>query len=311
MSRTRLPLVVSLLSVYLIWGSTFLAIQIMSTSLPPFISSGLRFALAGFILISWKLIEKKGVPSWQHIKTAALKGFLLLFLSHGTVIYALQFMPSGLSNVIFSTVPFWLIILSAFIGREKKISTPKIFGLLTGVAGMIVLINPFSGGRDFNMLGVLLLVGAALLWAVGSLFGSKAESHPSVGMAAGLMMTFGGLFLTAAGVITGEAGKIDFSAMNSDSILAFLYLLVFGSIFGFTAFNWLMKNASTALLGTHTYVNPLVAVLLGVAIAGETLTLNQAAGGAFILVSLVLITRQDRVIESKSRNSELAIQENC
>jgi drug/metabolite transporter (DMT)-like permease len=145
---------------------------------------------------------------------------------------------------------------------------------------------------------------------VGSFYGGQAESHPSAGMAAGLMMIFGGAYLTLGGVVAGELSRVQLNQMNAASLLAFLYLLIFGSIIGFSAYNWLMKNASPAVLGTHTYVNPLVALVLGVTLAGETLTVNQVIGGLVILASVFLITRRKERQAEKVVVKELAVQEN-
>jgi drug/metabolite transporter (DMT)-like permease len=278
-------------AVYFFWGTTYLAIRVGVETMPPLLMASVRFLIAGGILyaIAIRTGDRVGDrPTRAHWRSAAVIGTALCFGGNGFVSLAEQSISSGLAALVVATVPLWLVLLGRFALRDR-VSLQEWLGIAAGFGGLIFLVNPFAGSARVDLFGVALVVAASVFWAGGSLFARSAPlpSRPLVGTA--MEMLCGGVALGVAGVVSGEVGQVDISAISMESLLGLGWLIVFGSLVGFSAYVWLLRVTRTSLVGTYAYVNPVVAVLLGWAILGERVTLVTLVAGAVIVVAVALI----------------------
>lgn len=291
MSRHRVRLIVAFAAVYLIWGSTYLAIRWAIDSIPPFLMAGGRFLTAGAILYVWGRARGGPKPTRRNWRDAAVVGGLLLLGGNGGVVWAEQIVPSGLAALLVALEPLWVVLLDWLRPGGTRPRNAEIAGLVLGLGGVLLLIGPVNvGGPHVNLVGVLVLLGATLSWASGSLYSRHADVPPSPLLSTGMNMLAGGALLLLAGSATGQWGALHPAAVTLRSALALLFLIVFGAIVGFTAYLWLLRNANLATVSTYAYVNPVIAVLLGWALAGEVVTPRIAVAAAVIVGSVVLIT---------------------
>lgn len=296
-SRTVL-LIAAFTAVYLVWGSTYLAIKYAIETLPPFLMAGSRFFMAGAILFFAATRSADfEMPKREHWKTSLIVGTLLLLGGNGLVVFAQHYISSSLAALLVATEPFWIVILSWLWLKNGRPGFRVAFGLVVGFIGVALLVvgqskgGVFAGGYG-QLIGTLAIIGAALSWATGSIYGIKAPAPKSSLTTAGMQMMSGGAVILTVSAVTGEMFNFDISAVSGRSWLAAGYLMIFGSIVGFTAYSWLLKNAQPSMVSTYAYVNPVVAVLLGWSIAGETLTGTVLAGAAIIVGSVALVTFQ-------------------
>ena len=287
--------------VYVVWGSTYLAIRFGVETIPPFLMAGTRHLTAGLLLYGWLRMRGGAKPEWRHWKSAAVIGGLLLLGGNGLVTWAEQRVPSGLAALIVSSVPIWMAV---FEGIEKKTrpSGLVIFGLLTGVAGIALLVVPgrFGGNGHVDPLGAAALLTAALSWSFGSVYSRRAALPSSTLTATAMEMIAGGTLLWVVGLILGEGGRIHLSAISARSALSLAYLVIFGSLLGFSAYIWILKVSTPARVSTYAYVNPIVAVLLGAAIAGEAITTR------ILVAALVIVSAVALIIRARARASAAA-----
>jgi drug/metabolite transporter (DMT)-like permease len=287
---TRGSIWAALGAVYFFWGTTYLAIRVGVETMPPFLMASTRFLIAGAIMcvIAIRTGDRKGDrPRSEHWRSAAVIGTALLLGGNGLVSWAEEHVASGMAALIVATVPLWLVLLGRFALRDR-VSGREWFGIAAGFGGLLLLVNPAEGG-SVDPFGAALLVLASLSWAAGSLYARSAPlpSRPLVGTA--MEMLCGGVALGVVGILAGELGRVDVSAISLESLLGLGWLIVFGSIVGFSAYVWLLRVTRTSLVGTYAYVNPVVAVLLGWAILGEPVTLRTLVAGAVIVVAVALI----------------------
>jgi drug/metabolite transporter (DMT)-like permease len=283
----------ALATVYVVWGSTYLAIRFALESWPPFLLGGVRFFLAGLILFGAARVKYRERLTAAHWKSTALVGVLLLFGGNGSVVYAQQTVPSGTAALIVSTVPIWMVLLNwlAFSGpRPTRIT---IMALVLGFSGVVLLLEIPILGVHIPWTG-LLLVAASLSWALGSVYARRATMPSSPLLATAMEMLAGGIALIIASGLHGEWSGFNVADVTFRSGAALIYLFVFGSIVAFTAYIWLLQNASLALVSTYAYVNPVVALILGSWLAGETLKTSAWAGAALVLAAVVMITTDQR-----------------
>jgi drug/metabolite transporter (DMT)-like permease len=279
-------------AVYVIWGSTYLAIRFALESLPPFLMAGVRFVVAGAVLYAWTR-RARGVapPTRTEWWGTAVVGGLLLLGGNGAVVWAEQFIPSGLAALLVATVPLWMVVLDWAGGGERP-GPGVVLGLTVGLAGVGLLVD--TPGVEINdtmeLLGAGAVVLGALSWAVGSLHSRRASLPASPRLATAMQMLTGGGLLLVAGVLAGEPARFDPGAVTFRSAAALLYLVVAGSLVAFSAYIWLLRHASPARVSTYAYVNPVVALFLGWALAGEPLTPRTLLAAAVILGSVALIT---------------------
>jgi drug/metabolite transporter (DMT)-like permease len=286
-----LRLVVAFAAVYSIWGSTYLAIRIAIQTVPPFTMAGTRFVIAGTILYAWMRLRRAGRPARVHWRGAAIVAGLMLLGGNGGVTWAEQRVPSGLAALLIATVPLWMAIMGA-LQRGGSRPTRRIgLGLGLGFAGIGLLIGPvnLAGGQRVDPVGAGVLLLAAFSWASGSLYSRRAELPAAPLLGTAMEMLAGGALLLLAGGLTGEWQRLDPGGVSIHSWLALSYLVVFGSLIGFTAYLWLLRNTTPARASTYAYVNPVVAVFLGWTFAGEPLTWQTLLAAAIIVAAVVLI----------------------
>jgi drug/metabolite transporter (DMT)-like permease len=283
---SRARIVLAFLAIYVIWGSTYLAIRVAIETLPGFLMAGVRFSLAGLILLAALRFRGGPWPSRSEWRSSAVSGTLLLLGGHGAVVWAEYRIASGLAALLIATVPVWMVIL-----ERKRPNARTLAGLLLGLGGLAVLFGPdaFGGGEPVDLLGGGAVVVGALLWALGSLTSRDAAppSSPLAGPA--LQMIAGGVALLLTGVLTGELSRVTPEEFSGRSIVALLYLITFGSLIGFTAYVWLLRVCPASHVATYAWVNPIVAVLLGAAFAAEPLTPRVALAAAVIVAGVILV----------------------
>jgi drug/metabolite transporter (DMT)-like permease len=289
---SRAQIIAAFASIYLVWGSTYLAIRYAIETIPPFTMGGVRFLVSGVMLYVWARYRGAPRPTRLNWRNAAIAGAFLLLGGNGAVVWAEQFVPSGLTALLVSILPFWLVIIEWVRPPRRRPSGLVLVGLVLGFVGIIVLIGPgnLGGDGDVPLLGALVLILGSLSWAIGSFWSRDAELPKSGLLTTGMEMLAGGALLFIAGVVSGELSGFDIHRVSRDSAIGLLYLITFGSLIGFTSYIWLLDKVSPAILGTYAYVNPIVAVLLGWAIAGEALSIRTGVAAAIVICAVALIT---------------------
>lgn len=286
--------IVALLVVYVVWGSTYLGIAIMIETMPPLLAAGVRYGVAGVLMLGALValarlrpaaapLERPTGAQWR---STFVVGTLLLLGGNGGVVLAEQFIPSGIAAVLVAMVPIWLAVLDAVVTRRRP-SRLVVGGLVAGLVGVVVLLAPVEGLGGIDPLGILLVVGASLSWAIGSLYARSAPMPRSGLLGTGMEMLAGGAVLVLAGSLLGEIGRVDPGSISTASLLAMIYLIVFGSILAFTAYTWLVANVPVTTLGTYAYVNPVVAVALGAIFLSEPITLRTVLAAVLILGAVI------------------------
>lgn len=291
-SASRAQIIAAFASIYLVWGSTYLAIRYAIETIPPFIMGGVRFIISGAMLYAWARYRGAPKPTRLHWRNAMIAGAFLLLGGNGAVVWAEQFVPSGLTALLVSILPFWLVIIEWVRPPRRRPSGLVLVGLVLGSLGIIVLIGPgnIEGRGDIPLLGALVLILGSLSWAIGSFWSRDAALPESGLLTTGMEMLGGGALLFIVGALRGELSEFDIHYVSRASALGLLYLITFGSLIGFTSYIWLLDKVSPARLGTYAYVNPIVAVLLGWAIAGEALSIRTGVAAAIVICAVALIT---------------------
>ena len=275
-------------TIYVVWGSTYLAIRIAIETLPPFLMAGIRFLLAGAILIAWAKLRGSPLPSFKQWRTAVITGALMLLGGNGGVVWAEKVVPSGLAALTISMLPLWMALFDWLRpGGTRPVWTTWV-GILGGFGGMAMLA---AYGRDadnksINLFGLAALIGANISWALGSIIAKHAPKPASPVMGAGAQMLLGGAWLLAASPLADDLAGFHPADVSSRSLLAMLYLLVFGSLLAMTAYNWLLHVTQPTLVATYAFVNPVIAVFLGAWLGGEALTRDTLLAGAVIVASV-------------------------
>ena len=281
-------LAVALATVYLVWGSTYLAIAVANRTLPPLLMLSVRFLVAGSLLYAWTAWRGEVAaarPGRRQWGAAAVVGGLLLVVDTGGVAWAEQRVPSGIAALLVATVPVFIAVLDrVFFGI--RLGFGAVAGISIGLVGVALLVGP-SGSLD--ALGAAVILVASLAWAAGSVYARVAPLPRAPLVSAALQMLCAGALLAVVGIATGEASQLRLGQISTASLGAVAFLIVFGSLLAFTAYSWLLKNASSSLLSTYAYVNPAVAVFLGWAFAGEHVGGKEAASGLVILASIALL----------------------
>ena len=283
----------ALWTVYLVWGSTYLAIRVAVETLPPLLSAGVRFLTAGLVMFAWLAFRggrQRVRVTKREVGASALVGTALLLGGNGVVAIAELTVPSGLAALIIASVPLWVVVLRALFGDRASGGT--LLGVAFGFAGVGLLVG--SGDSSGGSLGgVLLLVLASASWASGSFFSSKLPLPQDPFVSTSVQMLTGGGALVLGALIRGEFTGLDVASFSGASLAALAYLVVFGSLVAFTAYTWLLHNAPISKVSTYAYVNPVVAVFLGWIILSETITPLMLAGAAVIVASVAFIVRHE------------------
>jgi drug/metabolite transporter (DMT)-like permease len=280
--------------VYIVWGSTYLAIRVMVETVPPLLGAGVRFGLAGGVLLL-ALAARRGFaavrPTRAQLASCGLVGVLLPG-ANAVVSVAEQRVPSGIAALLIGSVPLWVILLRRSTG--DRVSRPGVVAVLVGFAGVALLLRPGAQSGDATVLGLLACVGAAVMWASGSFASPRLSLPRDPLVSTGWQMLLGGLVICVAGMLAGEAGDVHFDAFSLRSVLALAYLIAIGSWVAYTAYAWLLQNAPLSKVATYAYVNPVVAILLGWLVLGEVVTATTLVGAAVIVASVALVVRVER-----------------
>jgi drug/metabolite transporter (DMT)-like permease len=286
----RSQILIAFAAVYIIWGSTYLAIRFAIETLPPLLMVGTRFLAAGGIMYVWLRARGAEKPKAIHWRSAAIIGILMPVLGTGVVVWAEEKVPSGIAALLVAIVPLWMVLLQWWRPGGKRPNAWVIGGVVLGLAGLYLLVDPGGDKQQGNLLveGILLL--AALSWATGSLYSKRAPLAKAKFLGTGMEMIVAGAVLITAGLMTGEASHFSFAAGSAKSWLSLLYLITFGSIIAYTAYVWLLTAVSATLVSTYAFVNPVVAVFLGWAFASEPLNARMCIAAAIIVGAVALIT---------------------
>lgn len=281
---------IALFSIYIVWGTTYLAIRIGVEELPPVLFTGLRWIAAGPLLMGILLLKKYSLPNrkdWIHI---GISGLLLLGGGNGLVVFAEQWVPSGLTALLITTVPFWIVGIEAMLPQGTKINLLVAIGLLLGLTGVVIIF-----GGDFNKLfdpsylqGIIGLMLAEVSWAAGTIYSKykKVSVHPLMG-AAGQML-FAGIVITTLGLLIGESSQFHFT---NSSLMAYLYLVVFGSLLGYGSYVYAISHLPVSLVSTYAYVNPIIALFLGWLVLDEPMTIWIVFASVIILAGVTFVKK--------------------
>src|SRR5271170_393932 len=270
--------------IYFVWGSTFLAIRVGVREVPPLVLAAMRFSVAGLVLFGWVLARGERAPSGREWRSASILGMVIFVFDYGLLFWAEQRVPSGIAAVMLATIPVFMALCEIIFLRTQRLTVRLALALLIGIGGVGVLMSHTLnlGGAPVDKLGALALIFASISWSIASIFSRKLPLPPSK-----LMSSAAQMLLAAA---LGEFHNFHPAAVSRAVWLSLLYLIVAGSIIGFTAYVWLLHHESPTKVGTYAYVNPVVAVLLGYFLGGESLGLRTILGTLFVLISVVLIT---------------------
>ncbi len=294
-TRRQAAIAAALVIVYVVWGSTYLGIAVAIETLPPFFMSALRFGVAGAIL--FVVASRFGDRAADRVRPrqwlgALVTGGPLFLLGNGGVVWAQQSVPSGIAALLIAIVPLWIALLDR-VAFGTRLTWRAVVGLVLGFGGIVLLVDP-QGARGADSLGALVLVVAGLGWAAGTLLSGRVALPSRPLVSAGMQMLAGGALLAVAGAVTGELGETRLDAFSGRSLAAFGYLIVFGSLVAFSAYAWLLRATRTSLVATYAYVNPVVAVMLGWAVLGESVDARMLVAGGVIVAAVALIVSAPR-----------------
>ena len=282
---------IALIALYIVWGSTYLAIRFAVETIPPFLQAGLRFLISGLILVIWRRAAGDEMPTLRQWRSLAIIGTLLLLGGNGLVSFAEQRIASGVAALIVGTVPLWLVLVEALRPGGLKPTWLTIVGLIVGFGGIYLLVGPSetTGTLQFDTIATIAVILASFLWSIGSIYSRSAELPKSALMMTGGEMVVGSIPTFLVSIFRGEFNVFSLSQVSKESWFGLAYLITFGSMVGFVAYIWLLQNAPISLVATYAYVNPLVAVLLGNWFAQEALTPRIFLAAGIIIGSVVFI----------------------
>lgn len=278
--------------IYFVWGSTFLAIRVGVREVPPFLLAGIRFVIAGGVLYGWMRLKGAPAPTGREWRSAILLAVMIFVLDYGLLFWAEQRVPSGIAAVMMATIPVFMALSEILIIKTRRLTARLVFASLLGVGGVVVLVNPSVsfGDSAINPVGAIALLVAAVSWSVASVISRKLSLPSAKAMSSGAQMLAGGILLTLTAGLLGEFRGFHPQAVSAKAWLCLVYLIVAGSVIGFTAYVWLLHHESPTKVGTYAYVNPVVAVLVGYFFGGEAIGLRTIAGTLLVLVGIVVIT---------------------
>ncbi len=289
---SRLAVLAAYAALYVVWGSTYLAIHFAIESLPPMLMASVRFLVAGSLLYVWMRLRGAPPPTRLHWRTGLIVGGFLLLGGNGAVVWAEQSVPSGIAALFVAVLPLWMVLIGWAQGGPRPTGR-VILGIALGLFGVAVLVGPdaFSGGGRVDPVGGLVLILGSLSWALGSMYSRGAPQPTAPALGSATQMLAGGALLLVAAFIRGEPATFDPTMVTTASLFALLYLVIAGSLIGFSAYLWLLRVEPPARVATYAFVNPVVAVFLGWALAGEPLTLSTVIAASIIVASVALVVR--------------------
>jgi drug/metabolite transporter (DMT)-like permease len=305
----RVLVLAAFAAIYLVWGSTYLAIKYAIATVPPFLMTGVRFLVAGSVLFAWSAIRARRDASAAEApqpagvrrrrwRDAFIVGALLIVGGTALVGWAELSVPSGITSLILATTPLWMVTLDSAIESRRVPSPHVVAGIIVGLTGLAILVGPslLSPETGMNLLGVGGIVLASLTWSAGAMYSRRAAVAPSPARATGMQMRAGGLLSIVGAFALGEHRRLSLAAISPASLLAVGYLVIAGALVGFSAYLWLMRVSTPSRVATHAYVNPVVAVLLGWAILGEPVSTRTGVAMAVIVLAVVLIVSAPRAL---------------
>ncbi len=278
--------------IYFVWGSTYLAVRVGVREVPPLILAAMRFSVAGVVLFGWVLARGERAPSAREWRSASILGMVIFLFDYGLLFWAEQRVPSGIAAVMLATIPVFMALSEIIFLRTQRLTVRLALALLIGLGGVGVLMSRTLdvGGAPIDKWGAVALIVAAISWSIASVLARKLPLPNSKVMSSGAQMLTGGILLTIVAGAFGEFRNFHPAAVSREVWFALLYLIVAGSIIGFTAYVWLIHHESPTKVGTYAYVNPIVAVLVGYFLGGEALTARTILGTLLVLVSVIVIT---------------------
>ena len=288
---SRTAVVAAFLAIYLIWGSTYLAIWYAVASIPPLYTAGFRHAFAGTILLVWALVRGQR-PTWPQIRASMVIGFFFFLVGHGTLHWAETQIPTGLASLLIASEPIWVFLIACAAEKRWRMNWLLFSGVVLGLAGVALLMGRdlWSAGREVFLGAIACLIGA-ISWSAGIIYSRRSQLSGSPLLLSALSLLAGSVMLLSTGTILGEYRGFFFAAVPMRAWLALAYLVIFGSVMAFTAYNWLLEHYSPTLVATHTYVNPIVAVLLGWWLANERITIHVMASAVMVIAAVFLVDR--------------------
>lgn len=290
----------ALIAVYIVWGSTYLAIRFAVETIPPFLMAGSRFLISGLILFVWRRLAGDPLPTLRQWRSGLIIGLLLLLGGNGVVSWAEQHVASGIAALMVASIPLWMVLIDAVRPGGTRPDWRVLLGVVVGFGGIALLVSSSAGlspADRLDVVGILSLLLAAFLWSIGSIYSRTADMPKSSLMGTGIEMLGGAAGLFVTGTLAGEWSALNISVIQPSSLLGFAYLVVFGSLIGFVAYAWLLRNAPLSLVSTYAYVNPVIAIFLGAWLAREVLTVQVVLAALIIIGSVVVInlSKQSRV----------------
>jgi drug/metabolite transporter (DMT)-like permease len=308
----RFKILVAFAVIYFFWGATYLAIRFAIETIPPFLMAGIRFTLAGSILYLWISRTDRVNPRALEVRKSILVGLLLIVGGNGVLVWCEQYLPSGLAALILAIIPIWMVLLDSILVVKKRPASLTITGILLGVGGVALLsgidrtvLLSTAGHQASVFFYTFILVLAGFSWATGSLYSRTIISSSSLLKLTGIQMLGGGLFMILLGTVFGEWSQVHPENLSLRSALSLIYLILFGSLLSYSAYNWVLRKSSPAKVGTYAFFNPLVAVFLGWLLAGETVTAKMLAGAACILTAMLIVNQsrffKEMIVWSRNR----------
>jgi drug/metabolite transporter (DMT)-like permease len=299
----RWKIVLAFAIIYLVWGSTFLAIRVGVREVPPFLLAGMRFFAAGLVLYAWMRIQGTPSPTRREWLAASFLAVLIFVIDYGLLFWAERRVPSGIAAVMMATIPVFIAIAEILLLRTQRLTPRLAIALLVGIGGVAVLVSHSSsfGEGAIDTAGAVALLLASMSFSLASVLTRKLTLPESKVMSSGAQMLAGGILLTLTAVLLGEIKGFDVRAVSTGAWLALAYLIVAGSIIAFTAYVWLIHHESPTKVGTYAYVNPVVAVLLGYFLGGEQLGARTVLGTLLVLVSVIVITTTPKNVIAQRR----------
>jgi drug/metabolite transporter (DMT)-like permease len=287
----RIRVILAFLAIYVIWGSTYLAIRFAVETIPPLYTAGFRHLVAGSALLAWALAKGQR-PTWAQLRASVVIGFFFFLLGHGSLHWAEQYVPSGLASLLIAIEPIIVFLMSSASARVWRLNGMLLAGILLGLAGVGILVRGTgleAGSR--GSLGPIAVLFGGIAWSAGIIYSRRSKLSGSPLLLSALSLLAGSAMLLTTGTLAGEGKNFSVAQITHKSWLALAYLIVFGSIIAFTAYNWLLEHYSPTLVATHTYVNPVVAVFLGWLYGGEAITLKVGIAAALVVGAVVLVDR--------------------
>ncbi len=283
--------VLAFVAIYVVWGSTYLAIRYAVETIPPLIVAGVRHVIAGSVLLAWAW-SRGYRPSWREWRASLVLGILYFAIGHGSLHWAETVVPSGLAALLIASEPIWIALIAALISHGERLSGRTLGGLALGLLGVGLLMRDEGGpGHHALLVGSIAILVGTLSWSIGVFFSRTKHLPSNVAARAGMPEIMGAGLLFVVAALTGEVSQLHVSAISSRSAWSLIYLITFGSIVAFTAYTWLLDHTSPTLVSTHTYVNPVIAVLLGWLWANEVIDLRVVLAGILTLLAVFLISR--------------------